>query len=390
VGKAKRAHHFVQNAGEWAQARIYLDRDKAPISSLQFYPILLALGNNSLLTCGANRGWQIMYVVNNSLRALLAALIPLGVAHAILVAMALLGAKAVEAELPAPDQILMFYLTRLAVDGGLLFAGHWMLRQRAISSRMAYTLMGGAMAAIGYAIAVRNSLELLPPASGALLTMGVLPAVAGMLSGFLYGQFAGVSPAARFPALSYEGLITSLAFDGPTRVRTSVAGIVIAAMMPAALTTVLSVMIVSLLPTYFNYLTGGPGPVLGPVIAAAIPAQLFLTILVATIVPSAILVLCLHHIARALRRHRALEYAAIGSVMALICGYLLLPLTPFNSASYLLILAAAYGAVMGALYRRFAGLEPLPLPEAVIATDPDALVGADHPARRQHSVILGS
>jgi hypothetical protein len=75
--------------------------------------------------------------------------------------------------------------------------------------------------------------------------------------------------------------------------------------------------------------------------------------------------------------------------MALICGYLLVPLTPFNS-SYLLILAAAYGAVMGALYRRFAGLEPLPLPEAVIATDPDALVGADHPARRQHSVILGS
>jgi hypothetical protein len=45
---------------------------------------------------------------------------------------------------------------------------------------------------------------------------------------------------------------------------------------------------------------------------------------------------------------------------------------------------------MGALYRRFAGLEPLPLPETIIATDPNALVGADHPARQQHRVILGN
>jgi vacuolar-type H+-ATPase subunit I/STV1 len=255
---------------------------------------------------------------------------------------------------------------------------------------MAYGFMGGVMAGVGYAIAIRNSVELLSPDGGTVLSAAMLPVVAGMLSGFLYGQFAGLSVAARFPALSYEGLVTSLAFDGPIRVRTSVAGIVIAAMMPTVLTTVLSVTVVSLLPTYFNYLTGGPGPVLGPVVAAAIPAQLFLTILVATIVPSAIFVLCLHHIARALGRHRAFEYAALGSVLALICAYVLAPLTPFTSVSYLLIAAAAYGAIMGALYRRFAGLEPLPLPEAVIANDPDALVGADHPARRQHSVILGN
>lgn len=330
-----------------------------------------------------------MYVVNNSPRALLVALIPLGVAHAVMTAMALLGAKAAGAEAPAPDQILTFYLTRLVIDGGLLFAGHCLLRGRAISSRMAYAVMGGVMAGIGYTIAVRNSLALVPSDQGTLLTIGVLPVIAGMLSGFLYGQFAGLSPAARFPAHSYEGLVTSLTFDGPTRVRTSVAGIVIAAMMPAVLTTVLSVMVVSLLPTYFTYLTGGPGPVLGPVIAAAIPAQIFVTILVGTIVPSAILVLCLHHIARALRRQRAFEYAAIGAAIALICAYLLMPFTPFSSVSYMVILAAAYGAVMGALYRRFAGLEPMPLPEAVIANDPNALVGADHPARRQHGVIVG-
>ena len=331
-----------------------------------------------------------MYVINNSFRALIVALIPLAVAHAVMTAMALLGAKAMEAEAPAPDQVLMFYLPRLAIDCGLLYGGHLMLRQRRVSSRMAYAIMGGAMAVVGYAIAIRNSIELSPPAGGTALTIGLLPAVAGMITGFLYGQFAGVSAAARFPALSYEGLANSLAFDGPTRVRTSIAGIVIAAMIPALLTTVLSATVVALLPAYFNYLTGGPGPNVGPIMAAAIPAQLFLTILVATIVPSAVFVLCLHHIARALRRHRAFEYAALGGVMALICAYLLMPLTPFTSVSYLFIPAIGYGAIMGALYRRFAGLEPLPLPEAVIADDPDALVGADHPARRRRGVILSN
>jgi hypothetical protein len=127
-----------------------------------------------------------------------------------------------------------------------------------------------------------------------------------------------------------------------------------------------------------------------PVIAVALPAQLFLTFLVVTIVPSAILVLCLHHIARALRRHRAWEYAAMGGLMAATCAYLLSPMVPLLSGSPLITAAVAYGAIMGGLYRSFAGLEPVPLPEAVIAADPNALVGADDPARHQHRVILSN
>jgi len=315
-----------------------------------------------------------MYVVNNSLRALLVALIPLGVVHAVLLAMVLLAVKAAHpAEIPGSDQIVVFYATRLVSDGGLLFAGHCMLRQRAIFSRLAYALMGGVMAAVSYAIAIRNSLALSSPGTDAVLALGLLPTFAGMIAGFLYGQFAGLAPAASFPKHSYEGLVTSLAFDGPTRVRTSVAAVAIAALAPTVLTTILSVTALSLLP---GILTSGPGPV----IAAAIPAQLFLTIMVATVLPSAIFVLCLHHIARALRRQRALDYALAGAVMAMIGALLLAPVSPFVSVTDMLGPAAAYGAIMGALYRRFARLEPLPLPEAVIATDPNALVGADHPA----------
>ena len=328
-----------------------------------------------------------MYVVNNSSRALLVALIPLAAIHAVLTAMALLGIQAGHpADVPSPDQVLVFYVARLATDGALLFAGHRMLRQFAISSRFAYALMGGTMAAAGYAIAIRNSFQLFSPGDGTLLTMGLLPTIAGMIAGFLYGQFAGLAPAARFPELSYEGLVTSLKFDGPTRVRTSVAAVAIAAVMPAVLTTVLSITLSSLLPGFAIYMSSGANPV----IAAALSAQLFLTFLVATIVPAAILVLCLHHIARALRRHQVWEYAAMGGLMAAACVYLLSPLVPLVSGLPLAIVAVAYGVIMGALYRRFAGLEPVPLPEAVIATDAQALVGADHPSRRQHGVILSN
>src|ERR1700676_4517270 len=112
-----------------------------------------------------------MYVVNNSSRALLVALIPLAAVHAVLTAMALLGTQAAQpADVPSPDQVLVLYVARLAAGGGVVFAGYWMLRQRAISSRFAYALMGGAMAAAGYAIAIRNSFQLSSPGDGTLLT----------------------------------------------------------------------------------------------------------------------------------------------------------------------------------------------------------------------------
>jgi len=328
-----------------------------------------------------------MYAVNNSARALFLAMIPLAVAHAVLGALALLGAKATQPGFFfSPDQALLLYAERMATDGALLFAGHYMLRHRAISSRLAYTLMGGCAAALGYAIAIHHSV--LPSDGGTELTVGLLPVTAGMIAGFLYGQFAGLESVRHShpPSVSDEKPVLSSAFDGPTRVRTSAAAILIAALMPAVLTTILAISLSSLLPGFTTAMSTESNAV----IAAALPAQLFITILVTSVVPSAIFVLCMHHVTRALGRHRARTYATVGGAMAGICAYLLSPMIPLLSVSILVVVAVAYGAMMGALYRRFAGLEPVPLPEAVIATDPNALVGADHPARRQHRVILSS
>ena len=95
-----------------------------------------------------------MYVVKNSERALLVALIPLAVVHAVLLAMALLATQAMpsQATMPPPDKILLHFAGRLALDGVLLFGGHLALRQFNICSRAAYALIGGAMAATSYLV----------------------------------------------------------------------------------------------------------------------------------------------------------------------------------------------------------------------------------------------
>ena len=86
-----------------------------------------------------------MYVVKNSPRALLVALIRLAVVHAVLTAMALLGAKAAEpANLPTLDHVVVLYLTRLVMDGALLFAGHSILSVRLIMISFDFKLLRGA------------------------------------------------------------------------------------------------------------------------------------------------------------------------------------------------------------------------------------------------------
>lgn len=327
-----------------------------------------------------------MYLVKNSPRALFGALIPLAIVEAVLLVYALAGGQVTDpVGVPAPDQILMLYAGRMAMNAALLFVGHIILRQWTVSSRLAYGLMGGVMAAVSYGIAIRNHIQLAAPGDGSVMTVGLLPTIAGMIGGFLYGQFAGLSPVARAAVEASAADAPGkppLTFNGPVRVRTSFAGIVIAALMPTVLATLLPYTLVPLL------MNGFGDKSTAHIFAAVIPAQTFMVMMVISVVPSSIFMLCIHHVARAMSRRNAWEYAAIGSAAAFGCTLLLAFAVPLLAV--LVVPAAFCGAIMGAIYRRFAGLEPMPLPEAVIATDPNALVGADHPSRHQHGVILSN
>jgi hypothetical protein len=197
--------------------------------------------------------------------------------------------------LPSPDRVFILYVLQVTFDGGLIFVCHLALRQRAVFSRTAYALIGGIAAAASYAIVLRNGMLLAAPDSGSEITAGLLPTFAGMLSGFLYCQFAGLEPAAEWPKFSDQALHTSCKFDGPVRVRTSIAATVIAAVIPAASTAILS----------FAFVMMFVPPTMAPagaalIFAAAVPAELFITALAVTIIPAAILIVCTHQIARAL------------------------------------------------------------------------------------------
>jgi hypothetical protein len=328
-----------------------------------------------------------MHAVKNSARALITAAIPFAVLQAVTFAMLLLRTQTSPAllALPSPDKVLVLYIMRLAFDTGLLFTGHLMLRRCAISGRLAYALMGGAMAAASYAIVLRNGLLLASPDAGTVMTAGLLPTLAGMMAGFLYCQFAGLAPVEVWPKFSIEGLNASYKFDGPVRVRTSIAATAIAAVVPAILTALLTFAMYSTW-LFTDLVPAGPA-----IFVTAIPAQMFLISLTVTIVPAAIFVLCTHHIARALHRQSGFDYAALGGLLGALCSTVIVPSMPFDpfaSDIFPLVSAIICGAIMGALYRRFAGIEPVPLPEPVIVTDENTLVPADHSSRRGHSVML--
>lgn len=104
-----------------------------------------------------------------------------------------------------------------------------------------------------------------------------------------------------------------------------------------------------------------------------------------TAIPAAIIIQVTHALARAMNRMRGIDYAVIGAIVSCAAALTIAGYVPL----WLLLPAVAVaGALMGAIYRRFAGFEPLPLPEAVLVTDPAHLVAADHPTRQGHTVVM--
>ena len=324
-----------------------------------------------------------MSVIRTSPRALFLALLPLAILHAMLMANGI--APIATSALPIPDWALIVFLGRLSLEAALLFLGHMRLRALGVHGRGAYGIMGGFAAAISYLIAYRLGLMLSAPAPGTVLTVAVLPVVIGMLGGFLYAQFAGrevvvladadadtTSPAR--PAL--------FTYDGPVQVRTSIAASAMAAAIPALITSIPAVTVL----LAFLSGTDGTGGSEAWAVQLALPAQMILTTLFVIFVPSLIVIGATHALARAFRRTRGIDYALIGAAMGAIGSLLLIAL--LNGIVFILLLGAAVGAIMGAVYRRFAGIEPLALPEDVLADDLAALVPQDHPARKSHAVVF--
>jgi hypothetical protein len=335
-----------------------------------------------------------MYLVRHSLRALLISLGPIAFAQGVLIAIEIGGTltRPPMSVMPSPDLIGFALAGALVFNGGLLFAFHLCLRNWVVVDRFAYSVAGLAAGVCSYAIMWSNGWLIALPSPGAELAGALLPGLAGAIAGFLYNQLAGLEPfELRASASRSVGAGPGAAadepprFEGPVQVRTSVAAAFTAATLPAFFMGLLA---------FGVFLLGvdvmTPGRATGPelTVAFALPAQIFVMTLLMTILPAAIFVWLTHLAARALGGRTGLHYAGMGAALALAVSIAFGPFSPLTSIEYLIGPAMLIGAVMGALYRRFAGLEAVPLPEPLIIDDERALVAADHPSRRGHSVIM--
>lgn len=329
-----------------------------------------------------------MPVVRNSTRAFIAAVVLLVGFHGVMSVLGLGTFLARNIEPPSPDRAFQIFACRVGIDAAVLFAGHWLLRSFGLATRLAYGLMGGAAAAVGYAFALSQNLNLLPPLDGTRLTAAVLPVLVGMIAATMYAQFAGREmvrggngsasnpDAAAAPAPAH--------FDGPVQVRTSMVATAIASVVPAAIVALVTIPFVTFFLTKWDTGASQNPAWTNQISQMAMPAYFFVVTLFATAIPAAIFVGITHAAARVIRRTGGLDYAVIGAVVGALGAAAMLMFFP----PILFPVAIITGALMGAIYRRFAGLEPLALPEAVLATDRATLVGEHDPARRTRAVIM--
>lgn len=335
-------------------------------------------------------------MVRNSPRAFISALLVIAAYHAMMTLLGIARFADRPDLLPSPDSAFKIFALRTLLDGALLCAGHWLLRSQSIASRIGYGLMGGAASGIGYAFALSNHLLPLAPVEGTYLTAAVLPVLVGMISASIYAQLAGrqlppvvesvvqeVEAQAPVGKPSTPADAVPSQFIGPVRVRSSLSATLIASGVPAA------VFIIFLLPLFI--IPFGLSAMDSKLnwadqsLMAALPVWFFFVLLLTTAVPAAIGVNVAHAIARSLKWDSTVAYAASGAAVG--CVLVLLAVA-YVTPLLALPAGAVAGGLSAAVYRRFAGLEPLPLPEPVLATDPANLVGPDHPARRGHRVVL--
>lgn len=330
-----------------------------------------------------------MSVVRNSLRTFLSVLVLLCAFHGVMFVLGLAVFLAHNQTPPTPDVVFKIYMMRVGVDAGLLVLGHYLLRTSRAATRIAYGAMGAAATGVGYAFALSRGLMISPVPEGSYLTAAILPMIVGMIAATIYAQFAGrdaieARGSDRVEAPSHRDA-QRVTFDGPVQVRTSFIAIVIASFIPAAIAGLVFFPFVTLM---YGHIWEGHFLAYDwsqRVSEMALPVYLVMVVLIITALPAAIVVRITHAVARAVNRLNGLDYALIGAIVSGIGAALLLVVV---QAYALIPYAVISGAIMGAVYRKFAGLEPLALPEAVLATDRAALVGQDDAARRTRAVIM--
>lgn len=297
------------------------------------------------------------------------------------------------------DRMLLWLAAGSALYVLLFAAGHFLMRRLKVGERWAYAVVGG-VALVAMYLAFKGPTRLAVVFGSGEGVIGlIIPFAIGATFGFLYAwragwevdeaedmdglrtRMAGVTSEqeANMDAFSQGGLDY---FGGPIRVRTAIPLMLLAAFFGGIIFGVARgafrvVWEVMMLPDF----TATAAVTQAGAMANYAGFEMLAMAIIGA-VPTAVCILAGHYVARGLKRTEAWAYAGVGLVTPVVLGIIWPPL-------YLMtVLMLAIPTALGmAIYRSFAGLEPVPVKEDVIARRGRDLVGADHPRRRIARVI---
>lgn len=327
---------------------------------------------------------------------------------AIVAGFGLLGARWGQTPLKAAGQWSVDAVLLTIFGGGLLFGAlflgaHFVFRRFGRTASWEY---GAAGAVAGFAayLAFGGVGAIALASDQGMVTLAVgLPLAAGWALGAIYRRMAGLdlpprraapadiaaaaaaapgaaiasnAPDAPAPAAADGPALIAAGeehyYSGPVQVRTSVA---LLAASGGAVGAILGALV--LLGAVIGAVSARDAAALGVGMGTGIGVSILLVIAFALFL--FLPVWLSHKVAQKFRVVTGGGYAGVGFATCVAVGILLPPF----------LVAAPFAAGAMALYRRWAGMEPVPLPGDVVIRDERDLVGADHAARRYRRVIRG-
>jgi len=302
------------------------------------------------------------------------------------------------------DRLVVWCLSGGVIYTAIFLAGHFALRRFGVGDRGAYAGLGAAacvlaFCALGLFGGLVDAFQ-----RGAGLSYLIAPAGLGAVFGFLYAHRAGWETAGDDPSALSDALAARTAavtgraeadpalvrtpgadyYDGPMQVRTVIPLMLLSAVFATILAGLLrGAMVIGR--EVFLVSDEGAARMIEHALETSPAAGIeLLFLLVAGVLPMTIVILAGHYVARGFKTSSPAAYFGIGLILP--------PILAVFSMFLFLVLALMImlpTAVAMVIYNRLAGLEPVPVKNDVIVSDPRHLVSAEHPRRRFARIIGG-
>lgn len=295
---------------------------------------------------------------------------------------------------------LVILTMKSAIGFGILFyIAHHGIRWAQLNRDAAYMIAGAACLIVSYLLGPGVEIHHMAKAAGYASAVLAAPAIMGVVIGYIYWKGAGydtdnddVDALAKASSqlnsenstvdLSYISTREAEYYNGPLQVRSSFIAAGLGGMMGGLIYNAVvvfysGIMMKNAMHSSLSSFSGG-----GFAGASNNLAYGLLTAMLMGVVLLSIPIYVGHLIARAREKTDFSDYALIGGLIPIVLGLMMFVI------GVMITLPFVPPMIIGMIvYRKYAGLEPMDLPEDIIARERRTLVGAEHVRRRMGRVV---